>query len=388
MDLDSWLTQYVSVRYSLAALPSTTLALPVQTAKHVVTTIRMLLTSARHGGDSGGGNGGDDRLLPATEPTPAHQASTDTAAAAAAALQAYRLLASTVYEARAHGFTGQGTAGSAIASFPSFSPTIPDTVCKPYYNTSAVAEAWRLLISAGNALGGNQGYEYDLVAVGTTVGSNLFYATLQEFKTAFNAAPKDKAKLKAVGAKLIGIVKEVDALLLTSPSHLFGTYLRSAETSGTTVAEVDLFRAAAKRLVTVWGYPMANGTAVEKTHSSNLSEYAYRLWAGLVSSYHLPRWQMWIANIMDAVAYDDGDNGAGSGSDSGGGGAGGGAGGGGGGNSRDRGSVRGVRDFTQDLMAWELAWIANSSITSTSIGIAPQGSALRVAKELLARWGV
>lgn len=377
MDLDSWLTQYVSVRYSLAALPSTTLALPAQTAKHVVTTNRMLLTSARHGGDSGGGNSGDDRLLPATEPTPAHQSSTDTAAAAAAAaLQAYRLLASTVYEARAHGFTGQGTAGSAIASFPSFSPTIPDTVCKPYYNTSAVAEAWRLLISAGNALGGNQGYEYDLVAVGTTVGSNLFYATLQEFKTAFNATPKDKAKLKAVGAKLIGIVKEVDALLLTSPSHLFGTYLRSAETSGTTAAEVDLFRAAAKRLVTVWGYPMANGTAVEKNHSSNLSEYAYRLWAGLVSSYHLPRWQMWIANIMDAVAYDGGGGGGGGGS------------GGGGGNSRVRGSVRGVRDFTQDLMAWELAWIANSSITSTSVGIAPQGSALSVAKELLARWGV
>ena len=80
--------------------------------------------------------------------------------------------------------------------------------------------------------------------------------------------------------KLLAIISDVDKLLLTSESHLFGRYLQSAENSGTTAAETDLFRAAAKRLVTVWGYPMANGAALQRTHSSGLSEYAYRLWAG------------------------------------------------------------------------------------------------------------
>jgi len=242
--------------------------------------------------------------------------------------------------------------GSAIAAFPSSHPIIPDTSCVPYYNTTKVLDAWGMLIGIGDEMEGNDGYAYDLITLGSTVASNRFYAMLQEFQAACVA--KDVVQMGEIGASLVEIISDVDSLLQTSPSHLFGKYLQSAETSGTNMQETNMFRAAAKRLVTVWGYPMATGTVAAKSKNSGVSDYAYRLWAGLLSSYYLPRWESWVGAMVHSVnqGWEKFDEAA----------------------------------FEQDLLEWELAWIANSTITSTTIGTTTEGNALQNSAKLYAKW--
>ena len=43
--------------------------------------------------------------------------------------------------------------------------------------------------------------------------------------------------------------------------------------------------------VTIWG-----------TRSADLTEYAYKLWNGLIGSYYVPRWQQWIAAVSAALS--------------------------------------------------------------------------------------
>ena len=180
--------------------------------------------------------------------------------------------------------------GSAIASQPSFHPRIPDTSVTPYANATDLMQAWRLLLGASSIdpTGTTTGMLYDVIDVGQMVGSAVFLGHLKDLEVAFNA--RNTSGVQSAGKALLATVADVDALLHTSPNHLFGTYLLSAETSGNSADEISMFRTAAKRLVTLWGYPMANGTAAQTSHNSGLSEYAYRLWAGLVSTYYQPRW--------------------------------------------------------------------------------------------------
>jgi len=179
--------------------------------------------------------------------------------------------------------------GSAIAARPSFSPSIPDTAVSPYFSITDVAQAWRLLVGActTDPMGCTAGLLYDVIDVGQMVGSAVFLSHLTDLKAAFDA--RNASEVDRVGGALLGVAADLDALLYTSPYHLFGTYLLSAEATGGNSDEVAMFRSSAKRIVSVWGYPTANGTAAQQSHDSGLSEYAYRLWAGLVSSYYQPR---------------------------------------------------------------------------------------------------
>ena len=42
--------------------------------------------------------------------------------------------------------------------------------------------------------------------------------------------------------------------------------------------------------VTLWG-----------PEGGELTEYAYKLWSGLISSYYVPRWQQWMEAVVDVM---------------------------------------------------------------------------------------
>ena len=44
--------------------------------------------------------------------------------------------------------------------------------------------------------------------------------------------------------------------------------------------------------ITLWG-----------TQSGGLSEYAYKLWSGLIIDYYYPRWQRWVTGVTEALLY-------------------------------------------------------------------------------------
>jgi alpha-N-acetylglucosaminidase len=258
---------------------------------------------------------------------------------------ALKQLVASVYDASAYQWKGQGAVGSAVASFPSFKPSIPDTSCSPYYDTNSLETAWTMLLSLNDELSNCSGYQYDLVALGEAVASNRFLLLLMNLQKDYTA--KNVSAVQAGGRELLELILDLDRLLRTSPSHLLGTYLLAAESTGNTPKEVAMFRASAKRMITLWGYPFRN-----QTYDSHLSEYAYRLWAGLVSTYYYHRWAFFVQVLQKSL---------------------------------DTGKPIDA-NFSTILINWEQSWIANASINSSSVGTVPLGSTVDVAKALHQKW--
>ena len=64
-----------------------------------------------------------------------------------------------------------------------------------------------------------------------------------------------------------------------------------ARAFGRTPAERNYFEEDAKRQITVWGGPY-------------LSEYAAKVWSGLIGGYYAPRWRNWYAHARKKEPFD------------------------------------------------------------------------------------
>jgi alpha-N-acetylglucosaminidase len=77
----------------------------------------------------------------------------------------------------------------------------------------------------------------------------------------------------------VELMRELDGLLRCHPLHRLDRWVRFARAWGDTPAEADYYERDAKRQVTVWG-----GDTI-------LSDYAAKLWSGLVGGYYRGRWE-------------------------------------------------------------------------------------------------
>ena len=98
----------------------------------------------------------------------------------------------------------------------------------------------------------------------------------------FQAACKgtDAAAEKAVGATLLGTIRDFDAILSTDPNFMLGPWISWARGWSNVTEEQDWLEFNARNQITLWG------------PHGNINDYAARSWGGLVSSYYLKRWEM------------------------------------------------------------------------------------------------
>eukprot|EP01116_Phalansterium_solitarium_P014190 TRINITY_DN31746_c0_g1_i1.p1 TRINITY_DN31746_c0_g1~~TRINITY_DN31746_c0_g1_i1.p1 ORF type:complete len:576 (-),score=130.27 TRINITY_DN31746_c0_g1_i1:32-1759(-) len=201
--------------------------------------------------------------------------------------QAWSLLQYSVFDCQ----TGQqGTSGSLIAGRPAL---VMDrvsccSVSALYYDPKSVVSAWQLLLSANSSLAASPTYAYDVLAVTRQALSDTALVYQANIVAAYNS--KDKAALALWSEKFLSLVADMDAMLATSPYTLLGSWIADAKQWATNDAEAALYEFNARNQVTLWG-----------PATSNLVDYAYKLWQGLVGDFHMLRWQLFVQSLQAAL---------------------------------------------------------------------------------------
>ena len=102
----------------------------------------------------------------------------------------------------------------------------------------------------------------------------------------------DIAGFKSEALNLLGLMKDLDALLATRKEFLLGRWIDDARAYGSNESESDKFEQNARNLVTLWG-----------DKDCGIHDYAYRHWAGLVSEFYAPRWQRLIDSVTKTAEH-------------------------------------------------------------------------------------
>jgi alpha-N-acetylglucosaminidase len=132
-------------------------------------------------------------------------------------------------------------------------------------------------------------FRYDLVDI-TSQALNLHaLATHNAVVYAYNT--KNYTEYTKQRDLLKEIIADVDLILGSNENFLLGNWIATARSWGTTDSEKAFLERNARLQITSWG--PAGGT---------LTQYAYKMWASLVSDFYAARFQIWFDELD--VAFD------------------------------------------------------------------------------------
>ncbi|KAG0211136.1 hypothetical protein BGX28_008446 [Mortierella sp. GBA30] len=228
---------------------------------------------------------------------------------------AWNKLSKTVWDCR----TGQPSQSKSIVEkMPALNMTDTDWLGTVFwYDKSIVIQAWDQLVQS--ALQEHRGkipdtFKFDLVdttreVLLATVLPAL-HASLVDGYQAYDAP-----KVKAYGRQILTLIRDADQVLSSSRYFSFSSWIHDAKesidpihgrsqvtfsaTAGggapTKVGYQHFLESNARDIVTWWG---PEGTA----SVGSLQDYASKQWGGLLTSYYLPRWTLFITQLEQAAA--------------------------------------------------------------------------------------
>ena len=160
-------------------------------------------------------------------------------------------------------------------------------------------QAWKYLAAAaagGDINPGRSTFRYDLVDVGHQCLTNLFVDMHTMLRLAYEEALRTKNNtpwldaVSSISSNMTAIITGLDALLASDENFLLGLWIAGARASVSSDAAKDLYEFNARTQVTVWSY-----------HESEVLDYATKAWGGLVGDFHLPRWELFLGKVYNAV---------------------------------------------------------------------------------------
>jgi len=151
--------------------------------------------------------------------------------------------------------------------------------------------AVKLFLSCHGSLEASQLYRNDLVelaaqAAGSAADRYLTYAGNLQLRG-------DHENRDRVLGCAIALMRQMDKLLSGRPDMRLERWITYARRWGRTEEEKDYYERDARRQVTVWGGPY-------------LSEYAAKVWSGLIRDYYARRWELYYEHIGDSLPFDIG----------------------------------------------------------------------------------
>ncbi|CEJ59702.1 hypothetical protein PMG11_08314 [Penicillium brasilianum] len=154
------------------------------------------------------------------------------------------------------------------------------------YNPSTLVKAWQLMYQAANAensLWGNPSFEYDMVDVTRQVLANAFIPLYSNLVSIYNSGNSSSDAITDEGTKLINLLNDLDKVLFTNVHFCLSTWIDAARSwSGGNASYSSYLEYNARNQITLWG------------PRGEISDYASKSWAGLVSTYYVPRWEMFV----------------------------------------------------------------------------------------------
>ncbi len=100
----------------------------------------------------------------------------------------------------------------------------------------------------------------------------------------------DLDKVQQLASEFEQILLGIDQLLEKHPTLSLSRWIGFARKHGQTPVEKDYYERNARRIVTVWGPPV--------------DDYSARIWAGLIRSYYVPRWNQYFKSLVENKPYD------------------------------------------------------------------------------------
>jgi alpha-N-acetylglucosaminidase len=201
-------------------------------------------------------------------------------------LQAWKLLQDSVYNCNT---SQEGPSGNFIVAQPKLKI---DRVgcCAPaalFYDPKDVFTAWQNLLNSASLASVNT-FQDDLVSITVQVLGNIAIQLHAMIVQGYNT--QNTTAIISAGKVLLDLILDADSILNSQVSYLLGVWIHDARAWGDTDAEIAYYELNARTQVTTWG-PGLN----------HLSEYAYKLWAGLVRDYYRPRWSLFIDTLVICV---------------------------------------------------------------------------------------
>ncbi|OQS02108.1 alpha-N-acetylglucosaminidase (NAGLU) [Thraustotheca clavata] len=168
----------------------------------------------------------------------------------------------------------------------SFMPT------KLPHDPSDIIFAWKSLLRAASqpALANHSSFQRDIVDITRQALSDALCLAFQSLEFAFHEHSISYQEMQKKVEQMKQYIKALDQILSTNTQFMLGPWLRDAQRLTTIQEQASYFIFQAKNQITRWGDN--NGNA--------LSDYASKDWAGLVSSYYLPRWEIWFDFMLKA----------------------------------------------------------------------------------------
>ena len=152
---------------------------------------------------------------------------------------------------------------------------------------AAVDSAVALFLSCADELGRNEFYRNDLIELaGQSCGNAIDRYLTDAAKLQIASARRDRDTSAQIALDLLA---DLDRLFASRPDRSLERWIGFARQWGMTDDEKNYYEADAKRQVTVWGGPY-------------LSEYAAKVWSGLIRDYYAPRWQYFFQHLDDGTA--------------------------------------------------------------------------------------
>jgi alpha-N-acetylglucosaminidase len=136
-----------------------------------------------------------------------------------------------------------------------------------------------LFLSCADQLAGNALYRNDLIElVAQAVGGHID----QQLAIAVQAvdARQNEATVDA-STRALDWMNRIDALMNLRPDRRLETWTIAARSWAKSPDEAAFYDENARRLITTWGWP-------------ELSDYASRVWSGLIRDYYAARWAAWF----------------------------------------------------------------------------------------------
>jgi alpha-N-acetylglucosaminidase len=161
------------------------------------------------------------------------------------------------------------------------------------YDPAVVNNAWTLSLKAGSLqpslYANSAAFQYDIVDVTRQVLSNAFLAVYTNLTTTWQSSPPTKVlSSTGAGTHLLALLQSLDLVLSTNHQFSLSTWLDDASTSADSSSGKSFFAFQARNQLTLWG------------PTGQISDYASKSWGGLVGSYYLPRWRIFL-EYLDEV---------------------------------------------------------------------------------------
>jgi alpha-N-acetylglucosaminidase len=209
------------------------------------------------------------------------------------ARRAWQILMQTAYAGRADGISSHGERDAAPESLFDAQPSLIATTVSTWapdqlrYDPHEFERAFGELLQAAAPVRATATYRYDIVDLARQSLANWSRQALPQIKDAYDR--RDEPKFRALTDRWLHMMDLEDTLLGTNSSFLLGPWLKSVTPWAGRADELRRLQYDARSILTTWG----DRTASE----AGLHDYGNKDWAGLISGYYRPRWQLYFEQL-------------------------------------------------------------------------------------------